>query len=232
MSAGDRDSWREWFAELALSLDQAAAYLWTGNAEEAKDSLARARQKVDAARAQLTDAAGTIPVYQPATVPPSDIESELLPTIGPVIDALESRDDRTKRTAVDLLSRWLPRLKTEHLRHVSPYHRGILYRWLQIELAPAYPEFLALLCITLTRLQDLDALPQIRRLATSGAVTRGGKRVKAEAEACRVKLELIKAQFDSNGTLLRASVLPKDGLLRPAESPGSGEAAQLLRPSD
>lgn len=232
MSATERDVWRDWFAELALILDQSAAYLWTGDTEYAKDRLSDARQRVDAATARLSDAAGVIPVFHPAPPAPTDLESQLIPAIGPLIGALESRDDRTKRAAMELLARWLPRLQPEQLQHVSQYQRRVLYRWLQIEMAPQFPEFICLICVTLTRLQDLGALPAMRKLASSAAVTRGGKRVKAEAEACRVQLELVDGRAKLNGTLLRAANSPITDLLRPADSRETGDDSLLLRPTD
>lgn len=232
MSAGERDVWREWFAELALTMDQASAYLWTGNKDDAKSCIDSARHRVEAARTKLDAHAGALPAFRPTEPPEPPLESQYLRLIGMLVAALESDDLSTKHTAMKTLTRWLPRIAAGDGEYLNRWQRQRLCRWLRMENAPANPEWITAIIRALTKIGDMGALPHLQRLADSAAVTVGGKRVKTEAESGRVQLEMLQARSEVNKTLLRASNAPSDDLLRPADSRGTGDETQLLRPFD
>lgn len=227
-----RDSWREFFAELALTLDQTAVYVGAGNTQEARNRVEDARRLVVWARERLAAAATENVAFRPAEPEPEPLESQILLAIAPMIEALDSRNPQAKRNALDLLTRWLPRLQKEDGRFLGSHHRGLLYRWLEMGFAMDRAEWVITVARALVRIEDIGALPHLTRLARSAAVTAKGKRVKAEAEVCRVALESAKARSELNRTLLRSTDSPSPTLLRPAGNDEVDHPESLLRPTD
>ena len=230
----DGDSWRDYFARLGLILDQTSVYCMSGNSDLARRHVDEARGLVDMARTRLDSEAGPSPRFSPVPDAGPPLESEVLSVLGPLTDALDSRDAETKRTAIAALERWLPRLRREDQARLNRAQRANLCRVLQIEFALENSDLVVAATQALTRIEDMGALKHIQRLADCAAVTRGGKRVKAEAQACRVALEALKARADMNQNLLRAAASPQTSaaLLRPAGTSDDDTSDLLLRPAD
>jgi hypothetical protein len=154
--------------------------------------------------------------------------------IGLLAEALEWPDTATRKTAIEALTRLLPRLRTDDAGLLNTRQRACLYRMLLLQNARRYGDLLVAILQALEQVGEETALPYVQRMATSRPTKTVQKRVQEAAVQCLPLLEAQIAQVRSSQTLLRAAAPELAGataLLRPAES-ALTDPQQLLRTSD
>ena len=223
--------WREYFSRLSLCLDQAAVYCMSSTDDMAKQHVDEARNIVESMRRRLESTAVEAPTFSRAPEQGPVLGSSEITAIGALTEALHSRDLETRRTGSDSLIPMLNRLRPEDVRFLNEYQRGNLTKFLRIEFASAHADLMVAILQALARIGDMNALKPIENLAKGFAASREGKRVKAEAETCRIQLETLKARTEMSQKLLRPTAAPKDGsaFLRPAHGLPGTEDSALLR---
>ena len=154
---------------------------------------------------------------------------------GPLMEALELREQTVVAAAENALSRLLPRLKASDAELITEAQRECLYRRLKIQHAPTEAEFQIVALRALEQIGDTNALSCVEALAASTNMTANATRVREAAQQCLASLKEQAEQKQNHDNLLRASSglnVPSNALLRPAvDSPHAGPD-QLLRSSE
>lgn len=109
--------------------------------------------------------------------------------------------------------------------------RHRLYGLLDIYFALVHPDSLIEILRLIERAEDFEAIPSLRSLAASIAVSPNSLRVRQEARSLLAKLTRRAEQLRQGKILLRPAVTPAGILLRPAQGVPQADATLLLRPS-
>ncbi len=166
--------------------------------------------------------------------------TEDLRVVGPLAEGLELRDSYSQLTAVDALTRLLPRLQGSDTSLLNDAQRACLYRRLysigqiaQKKMDSFSADFVVAVLKALEQVGDAKALPSVQRLAEMKAKTPEQERVRDAALACLPFLQARADQQRAEETLLRAagvSETPPEVLLRAASGGSAAGTETLLRP--
>jgi hypothetical protein len=159
---------------------------------------------------------------------------ESVAVVGALADALTFDEDgivllpETRRAAVRGLTRLLPRLRPEDRSLLTPAQWANIIKVLK----DGDTEFTLAVLKAWQAVGDYRALPHVRRLAHSLALTDSAKRVREAAQECLTILEARVAQEMAPQMLLRASCSTEwtpETLLRPATQGAETHPQELLR---
>ena len=152
--------------------------------------------------------------------------------VGPLAEMITWPDERIKSMAMAALIRLLPRMMSSDTQLLSSGQRASLYQTLRLSNARRHAEFLEALLKALEQVGDIAALPYVRSLADSEALTLRQKRVVEAAKSCLPFLEGCAEQNRNSQMLLRATCgdgLSDERLLRPVGSQTAPNSDLLVR---
>lgn len=154
--------------------------------------------------------------------------------IGPLAEALEWPEPAIQEVAAMALTRLLPQLQATDSGLLSAKQRACLCRYLKMSHVYKHDKLMLAILKALEQIGDAQAVPYVKRLAASVALTPIQRKVKRAAEECLPFLNARADQTKASQMLLRASGLEDVGsgstiLLRPASSNEETEPLQLLR---
>jgi len=149
-------------------------------------------------------------------------------SVGELIVAMHSGDERTRAIASDALVVLLPHLTVEQNEILSAKHRSMLYQ----ELYGYNSNLILAILVALERIGDRNAIPTVERLMDCPIWIAQSARIQAAAERCLTALRpLAEGQRDMQ-TLLRASdaeTIPPEEMLRAVEHWDDTPQRELLR---
>jgi hypothetical protein len=159
---------------------------------------------------------------------------ESVAVVGALADALDFDEDgvvlfpETRRAAIRGLTRLLPRLRPEDRTLLTPSQWAHIIKVLK----DGDTEFTLAVLKAWQEVGDYRALPHVRRLAHSLALTDSARRIREAAQECLTVLEARVAQEMAPQMLLRASCSTDwtpETLLRPASQGAEVNPQELLR---